>query len=443
MWRAADALARTVLLVRDVIRAEVPDSAIVEALMGARVTIVADRENVMSEEGQHALVTTALLIARSGARVQLCIADVPLLGAQAPLDGDRLLPALHTCLADLIPGVEPIAPESIIEADLIVLIGDSDLPSPARAKRVVRICGDAWAGQLCRGTDGAGERWQAFGSPFGALAAAGHAAAEAFKMAIHPLRQHAYDPQMFDEQFAFSERAELRLAPAGTSAPRMIFEETDAISAGAIIQSALYALARVPGAHGKIRLIEPETSDVTNLNRYALLRVSRLGRLKAMDVGEQAGKALLGDLEIEALPLRYDDDLSLRLGNEGLAPHVLVGVDDIPTRWRVQSQWPRWLGVGATSHWSAMLTTHTPSDTGCAACAHPYNEAGNGPIPTVSFVSHWAGLWLAARFAQRMSGIPLNSGEQSIYMSPLRVDRAGVWRSAVARHPACPVHTAC
>ena len=73
-----------------------------------------------------------------------------------------------------------------------------------------------------------------------------------------------------------------------------------------------------------------------------------------------------------------------------LARCVVVGVDDIEARWWVQEENPAWLGVGATGNHLAQLTTHTP-DGACAACAHPVPLAPQ-TIPTISFVSFWAGL---------------------------------------------------
>jgi hypothetical protein len=73
-----------------------------------------------------------------------------------------------------------------------------------------------------------------------------------------------------------------------------------------------------------------------------------------------------------------------------LADHVLVGVDDIEARWWVQEANPVRLAIGATSNNLAQLTTHTPSSP-CAACLHPVPMPAR-TIPTISFVSFWAGL---------------------------------------------------
>ena len=99
----------------------------------------------------------------------------------------------------------------------------------------------------------------------------------------------------------------------------------------------------------------------------------------------------------------------------------MVGVDDIPTRWLVQRHAPDWLAVGATTHWSAMASYHEPG-VGCAQCLHVRDEAGDAPIPTVAFVSFWAGLLTASYFLRRAAGTPAYPYEQQVYMTPFRAE---------------------
>jgi len=204
------------------------------------------------------------------------------------------------------------------------------------------------------------------------------------------------------------------------------------VSGGAIIQAALYALSRIPDARGDIRVIEPEVADLTNLNRYSLLRRSRTASLKAVDLAEMG----LAGFRVEPITERYDAAFRERLGPP--APAVLVGVDDIPSRWEVQAARPLWLGVGATTHYSAMSSYHV-AGLGCARCLHPTDEPGGGPIPTVSFVSHWAGLWLASLFARERIGARPPVLEQSAYFTSLRAESsASLWLGPVAVRSDCP-----
>src|SRR5947199_4983933 len=75
------------------------------------------------------------------------------------------------------------------------------------------------------------------------------------------------------------------------------------------------------------RCLSDCSSDVCSSD---LLRRSRLGTGKADDLASLQ----LGGLKVTGVPLRYDDSNSEVIGT--LAPFVLVGVDDIPSRWTVQ-----------------------------------------------------------------------------------------------------------
>jgi len=424
-------LARTLLLLRDHVRPEVPDVALAEALLETRVAVVGDRVNLSGESAQHALVTAALLAARWGASVHLIVPDTPLLGAHPPLCGDRLGPALLDVLEDLIPGVYGAVTLPADAVDVAILIGDT--PWSGRATRVLRMQADAWSGAI---TGGGGTRWRDYASPFGALAAAGLAAGEAFKAAAVHLRDRASNLGAFDDLFRTTVEATVRLASAATPAPSGELGSFDCVSGGAIIQAALYALSRIPSVRGTIRVIEPEVADLTNLNRYSLLRRSRTTVLKAVDLAEMR----LGGLSVHPVVERYDAALRQKLAPH--APAVLVGVDDIPSRWEVQAACPQWLGVGASTHYSAMASYHV-SGLGCARCLHPRDEPGGGPIPTVSFVSHWAGLWLASLFACERLGMRPPPLKQSLFFTSLRADSpAALWFGPVPQRPECPLQCA-
>lgn len=416
---ARAALARTVLLLRDHVRADVSEEIITETLTTVRVVIAADRPNATTVAAQNAIVATALLVARSGGQVSLELPDgVPLLDAQAPLRGDRLRPAIEAVLADLIPGVTHGTVAHPRRAfDLAIVIGDTRWQGPA--DRVVRLQADAWAGAL--ETGGSGTRWDNFGSPFGPLAAAGLAAGEAFKAAVSSLRRAAIDPFAFELLFAPSPSPLVRLAPAGAPLPTRNLGHFDLISGGAIIQSALYVLGRIPGVVGQGRVIEPERGDITNLNRYALLLRSRRHALKAEDLAAWSREGGLGGLRLKPIVARYDAGLAIAISPH--APAVLVGVDDIPSRWVVQAHEPEWLGVGATTHYMSVASYHRRG-TGCARCLHPEDDPGGGPIPTAAFVSHWAGLWLATMFVRARTGMPMPLEQQSVFMTSLRAESA-------------------
>jgi len=423
---AVEALARTMLLMRSNLRADVIDALLLDALTSVKVELVADDDNLESPEGQHALVAATLLIARSGAKCFLRTPNVGLKGVQAPLTERHLLDALLDVGQDLIPG-QTIESAGPVNADIAVILGDCSYSGSAR--HVLRMSGDAWEGTIAP----TGARWTTTGSPFGALAAAGLAAGEPYKFAMRRLRHFAADGP-FDEYFRACNQASVALAPRGTPAPKPVLGTFDTVSGGAIIQAALYALSRIPVVTADARVIEQDTNDLTNINRYGLLRRSGVGVQKA----EYLSSLDLGGLQLEPIPLRYEARNRARTGP--LAQNVLVGVDNIESRWAVQEEDPAWLGIGATEDYLAFLTVHTPGMS-CVRCVHPAGPATNGAVPTAAFVSHWGGLALAAAFARLRSGVPLSAGEQVTQFACLQLgSSSAVWKTRGMASGDCPNH---
>jgi hypothetical protein len=419
------ALDRTVRLMRDDLIDGVEDSTLISALAGAEVVLTGDARNLSSHAAQCAYITAALLMARSGHTVYLAAPDVPLLGPQPPLTGNRLVSALMEIGNDLLPGIGFSADTPRSDAGLAVIFGDS--PSMCRARHAIGVNAGAWHAQLGRAHRMG--RWGEKDWPFGAFAAGALASVEAFKVAMSGFHHLAKDALLFDALFAFTDSVILELAPPDSTRAAML-GAFDCVSGGAIINAALYVLSRLPGISGRGRVVEPEAGDLSNLNRYPLLRRSALGHGKALVLKSLMPSAL----NLQPVAERYEGGQMVQLGE--FAPSVLVGVDDIPVRWKVQEERPRWLGIGATTHWAAMASYHERG-LGCARCLHPRDDPATGPIPTIAFVSFFAGLKLASYFVRARAGEHIRSAEQYTYLSPLRPEH--IWRSPVAMRHDCPV----
>lgn len=425
-----EALHRTLLLMRDEVHDAVTDDAVTDdeliaALTGLRVALIADAANIASHSAQTAFVTAAVLMARSGHHVHLMCPPVAQVGPQPPLGRGELVEELARVGADLLPGYSFATRAPVAEVDIAIALGNSEIS--VRAARHIRLNATPWSGRLVDQT--ASDIWDGGLWPLGGMAAAGLAAAEAFKTSMRTLAHAARNRWRMETVFAPATDVVFALAPEGTPFVRQL-NIFDCISGGAIINAILYALARVPGVEGRARVIEPDTADTSNLNRYMLLRRSSLKENKARDLAAiLAGSGLT----IEPVPKRYE---SAQLPSLlPLAASVLVGVDDIPTRWLVQRAGPGWLGIGATTHWSAMASFHIPG-LGCAECLHPTDDPGNAPIPTVAFVSFWAGLLTAAYFLRHRAGQAVPIGVQQIYLTALRPEHPS-W-SPVPKLRGCP-----
>lgn len=428
----AQALDRTLMLMRDHVGDAASDARLLAELSRCRLLLVADRVNATSRQGQVALVSAALLCARTGAEVWILSDDVPLVGLHPPLASTRLTEGLTGIGADLVPGsaIGIWNHASSTRPDLCVLLGDTPADRVPNAELTVRISGDDWSGGLLPASE-RGTSWAAARAPLGAMAAAALVAGEAYKLVMRRLRDAARVPiGVFDSTFAPSPQATVRLAPIGTPCPTAL-GELDFISGGAITHATLYALSRIDLVNASARVIEAQTYDLANLNRYALLRRSNVTHGKARHLADLH----LGGIRVEPITEDYDESLQLKLGN--LAESVLVGVDRIPSRWLAQAHARGWLGVAGTEHYETLVSFHTTS-TACAACLH-HSDGGLDPrAPTVAFVSFWAGLWLAALYLRHRGGEPPPISEQAVRTVMLRPDLGyAISKMRVSRRSDC------
>jgi hypothetical protein len=168
----------------------------------------------------------------------------------------------------------------------------------------------------------------------------------------------------------------------------------------------------------------------------ALARRSAVGESKTniLESWQTEGIRIAGE------PIRFDENTPVPM--QVLAPIVLFGTDDIPSRWFVQGLQPAWLSVGATAHFTAMVSEHTP-DSPCAACLHPEDDDVNAPIATAAFVSYWAGLLLLVRLLRRHSNRPIGDADRVLEIAALQAgEKRGLWAHPITRTSRCPLHCA-
>lgn len=414
-----EALNRTILLMQTELQPGADPARLLAALTGVRVAITADPAALATHAGQCAYVTAALTMARSGHEIWLVGQETRLVGAQPPLDDGLLFEQLLAVGHDLLPGraFHRGPPDGRIH--LAVVIGAPDVRFDAA--QVAYLDADDWSGSLTETP----HAWGARDWPVGAMAAGALAACEAFKASMRFVRDLARTPGVFDDMFAPCPAARIELAPADTAQPAAL-GDFDLVSGGAIANAALFVLLRMPDVHGAGRVIDHDRSGLSNLNRNALLRRSALGEFKVDDLARFGG-----GLTIRPEAARFEGDMTL-------GQTVLVGVDDIPSRWRAQATGPAWLGVGGTDRFSVQVSEHRPADA-CAGCLHPAASDNNDPIPTVAFVSFWSGLLLAVRLLRVAGGTPCPSGEQQRLFTTLRPESWNYTAYPVAPNAHCPV----
>lgn len=415
------ALARTLLLCRDFVSNEVSDDVIERRFRATRVCIVADEENLRSIAGQSLVTTLAGLVLAMGCVLGLVMPDVPVRGHQPPLSGPTLRSGIANLATDGFPGGHAETLCATRPTDLVFIVGDS--PWSGEARHAWRLTGTKWAGSIAATTSN-GNRW-AHDFPIGALASATLAAAEPFKAVLRDLGAT-------NDELALVTAANVSLGDDRIRTRDVHLGHVDCVSAGAITQGFLHALFRVPGISAALRVIEPDALEITNLNRYLLARLDQLGIAKTTVVAASAPASVL----VKCVNRRVTRETLPGLGP--LADQVVVGTDDIPSRWLVQEAHPTWLAIGATAHFMAVSSEHQ-AGLPCARCMHPHDDDVNDTIPTVSFVSYWAGLMIAARLLRRALAGPCADSAQAVLLHSLQLNgKHARHEHRVFPRPDCP-----
>lgn len=412
------ALDRTVLLCRDYVPDTVTDEQIVHALQ-RHVLITADHETIHSHSGQTALLTLVALLTRMGMHISVDVPDAALTAEQPPFVGETLHAALSSGSELLLPGAT-ISLARNRNPDLVFIIGAGRSPHPVPSWY---LTGTAWAGELADKVPNAS--WDAKW-PIGAITSALLGACEAFKYAMRQLPLRCVEDYVFFEP---PHSCGWDFDPIQLPPTRVELGHVDVVSAGAITQATLYSLLRLPGVTLHGRIFDDDHTAVTNLNRNMLTRVADVDSRKVNLVARHCTPNIL----LKPVPHRFTP------AHEPLADRVLVGVDDIPSRWLVQRYAPGWVGLSGTSHSSISSSAHQRGEP-CSACLHPTDAAlPAGPIPTIAFVSLWAGLSLAVRLVREALQQPYPRNRQQLWLTPLRMDQrhAAIW-SPVPPHPTCP-----
>jgi hypothetical protein len=408
------ALSRTTALINQVFfDGAANEEDIATGLAATTVKLTADEANMTCRAGQAALVTTTQLIARMGINIALDVPDVELATQIPPLRRATLRAALLELGEDLIPGILISAQHE--NTELSFCFGDSQ-------------CDDGepiWiaASELgcCLTRDQAHARRIECDFPAGALAASAAAAAITLDAALPNIERAAHltrsarlrpssgPPVAIDLTKLFP-----RLHPRTLEARAI-----DVISAGAVTNTLLAVLLWLDHGPTSVRILDDDTVALDNLNRGLQFRASDAEENRAkVDV---LAESTTPTLSITGIPQRFTDENREQV--LPLASHVLVGVDDVQARWRVQEAQPEHLYIGATTNTEAILTSHHPGEP-CAGCAHPDPlEVNEGQfVPTISFISFWAGLLQACALleeldrpqpASRITVFPFALGERT------------------------------
>jgi hypothetical protein len=409
----AEALSRSLDLLAEVVAPALTRADVDQALADARVRVIIEPGDLADATTQAAAYVLCGLLARSGISVEADFADVGL-GIELPrLEGRWFGPAIARALPLMFPGSDLLRPAE--KADFVLAFGRA--PVPDAVQPVVRLSAEALVAR--GGATLSPTSWRP-ANALVALAAAGLGASEIHKAILRrasPQHLDMLEPRVasFEVPFTLPERIGLG--------------NVDVISAGAITQNLLLVLAALPEVEGELQIFDRDVVALSNANRCPFVFIDRLEGHKVARIAE----ALPRRLAVIPVPRHLDADTSARIAP---GARILVGADDIGARHLAQRLKPSWLGIGATSHFLALVSDHRPG-LACAGCLHPHLGEDLEVIPTVSVVSFWAGYLLALRLLAHSVGPGYPATRQVTNFWPLRPD--ALFEHPLAFNANCPI----
>jgi hypothetical protein len=165
-----------------------------------------------------------------------------------------------------------------------------------------------------------------------------------------------------------------------SSLPELIdIGETVLVGVGAVGNGAVWALGRTRELHGTLYLVDAESVQLSNLQRYVLTTQESVGRLK-VDIAAQYFAAACHprhDPELEQLPslqvrphaMHWGPFISSR-GNYAVG-RMLLALDSAEDRIAAQASLPRWVANAWTQPENLGVSRHQfLGDQACVACLY-------------------------------------------------------------------------
>lgn len=255
--------------------------------------------------------------------------------------------------------------------DALVKIGSSDLASPF----TLSINSNGWIAELSYDSDL--DYITDDPNPIGPEAAATLAGAEVFKEILRRLgsRAPAIQKKLPDVLFSTLEFSANGRNPANPKLPKQIdLGNIFLVGAGAVGSSFVYSLGNTQGLSGRLTIIDFDTVDKTNLNRYLAAGLPDIGRPK-VDVASE----FLEVSGFRVFPMQMSYETFVK--TEPYLPLDLVvsTVDNGQAREHIQSDLPREILHGATHEQTFAVSRHDFINGACLGCLFfrqpkPYSE---------------------------------------------------------------------
>ena len=317
--------------------------AFVEQLEGVQVAIAFGDEAATDRDGRELLDLSVRLAARL----------YPSLTFATGPAGLQFADELVTLARNINPNIET---SRTAAADVALLIG-TDAPI-IDAPTVYAGCGGWMARVGTAGPYGTSD----LGNPFGAGFAACLAASNLFRFLFLPEGTRSLDD---DLSFPTDAASFPSLTATTLTHPLAL------VGTGAVGNSAAWALARTP-IEGEIYLVDPETVELSNLQRYVLCTRSDENRVKVQITAREFENALQ--------PLPHRGTWASFLEANGYRwERVLVALDSARDRRAVQGSLPHWIANAWTQIGDLGVSSHPFLGRGaCLACLYlPTQESAS------------------------------------------------------------------
>jgi hypothetical protein len=319
-----------------------------EALLGHVVCIAFDGTAMSSSEGCATVDMLVRLLARLHPRLSVVALD--------PDAEDGAAQAANLALT-INPAIE--IRRDLDGAESCIVVGTT---RPAYDVPVFFVGSDGWTAKLSRsGPVGSGSGTV----PFGAGTAACLAAANVFRLIFgDQLEGGGCDGDLTLSTLTFARgHAD---APASLTAEALNLGEAHLVGLGAIGNGVVWTLARTANIAGTLHLIDHETIDLPNLQRYALARRCDDGRVKV----ELALEALAGS-GLRAVPHRVTFARYVDVIPRPRLDVVATALDTAEDRIAVQAALPGWVANAWTQPSDLGVSRHRFGDGGpCLACLY-------------------------------------------------------------------------
>jgi hypothetical protein len=265
-------------------------------------------------------------------------------------------------LRELINSAKVINPDITIskrQSDSLTLVVGAT--APQTSSRTVFIGSDGW---ICKVSSDRPLKSGNTSVPFGADAAACIGVANLFRATFAGQLEDGRCDE--DWQVSLLDLQPKNQSPANPTLGEVNLDEIHLVGIGAIGNACVWSLSRLRKMHGKLHLIDHQTLEPSNLQRYVLATDPDLGALKV----DMAAKALVPTgLRAEPHPHRWGEYLSMR--NDWRLHRVAVALDSANDRRAVQSSLPEWIVNAWTQTGDLGISRHSfVGDQACLACLY-------------------------------------------------------------------------